>query len=129
MFFSASDTNSRRGFCRDGACATNILVSTRQRRRVAQAALELCGSVERRDLVTFISIMSLNAELVAYRTSTPWKSRQHKRRFFQFAIAFPLLLPWVALIFQSTSVTKPQVNDLPFAGAATKIEKVWLFFL
>jgi hypothetical protein len=34
-----------------------------------------------------------------------------------------------SLIFQSTSVTKPQVNDLPFTGAATKIEKVWLFFL
>jgi len=25
--------------------------------------------------------MFLNAELVACRTSTPWKSRQHKRRF------------------------------------------------
>jgi hypothetical protein len=34
-----------------------------------------------------------------------------------------------SLIFQSTSMTKPQVNDLPFTGAATKIEKVWLFFL
>jgi hypothetical protein len=29
--------------------------------------------------------MSLNAELVACRTSTPWKSRQHKRRFGRFA--------------------------------------------
>jgi hypothetical protein len=27
----------------------------------------------------------LNAELVACRTSTPWKSRQHKRRFGRFA--------------------------------------------
>ena len=52
-----------------------------QGRRIAQAALELCGSFERRDFVTFISSMSLNAELVACRTSTPWKSRQHKRRF------------------------------------------------
>jgi len=32
------------------------------------------------------------------------------------------------LIFQSTSVTKPEVNGLPFAGGA-KIEKVWPFFL
>ena len=32
-------------------------------------------------------------------------------------------------IFQSTSVTKPQVNDLPFAAGGTKIEKVWPFFL
>jgi hypothetical protein len=62
-------------------CATNILAITRQGRRVAQAALELCVSLERRDFVTFISSMSLNAELVACRTSTPWKSRQHKRRF------------------------------------------------
>ena len=62
-------------------CATNILVNTRQGRRVAQAALELCRLLERRDLVTFISSMSLNAELVACRTSTSWKSRQHKRRF------------------------------------------------
>jgi hypothetical protein len=59
----------------------NILVYTRQGRRVAQAALELCGSSERRDFATFISSMSLNAELVACRTSMPWKSRQHKRRF------------------------------------------------
>jgi hypothetical protein len=31
-------------------------------------------------LLTFVSSISLNAELVACRTSTPWKSRQHKRR-------------------------------------------------
>src|SRR3974377_1355940 len=62
-------------------CATNILVITHQGRRVAQVALELWRSLERRDLRTFISITSLNAELVACRTSTPWKSRQHKRRF------------------------------------------------
>jgi hypothetical protein len=59
-------------------CATNILVNTRQGRRVAQAALELCRSLERRDLRTFISIISLNAELVACRRSTPWKSRQNQ---------------------------------------------------
>jgi hypothetical protein len=34
-----------------------------------------------------------------------------------------------ALIFQSTSMTKPVVNDLPFAADGTEIEKVWLFFL
>src|SRR5262249_11477052 len=56
------------------------LVNTRQGRRVAQAALKLCRSFERRDLRTFISVISLNAELVSCRTSTPWKSRQHKRR-------------------------------------------------
>ena len=59
----------------------NILLITRQCRRVAQAALELCRSLERRDLVTFISSMSLNAERVACRTPTPWKSRQHKLWF------------------------------------------------
>ena len=59
-------------------CATNILVNTRQGRRVAQAALELCRSPERRDLRTFISILSLNAELVGCRRSTPWKSRQNQ---------------------------------------------------
>jgi hypothetical protein len=32
------------------------------------------------------------------------------------------------LIFQSTSVTKPEVNGLPFAGGAN-IKKVWSFFL
>jgi hypothetical protein len=62
-------------------CATNILVITRRGRRVAQAALELCGSSERLGLMTLISSMSLNAERVACRTSTPWKSRQRKRRF------------------------------------------------
>jgi hypothetical protein len=60
-------------------CATNILVNTRQGRRVAQAALELCRSLEHRDLRTSISITSSNADFVACRASTPWKSRQHKR--------------------------------------------------
>ena len=36
---------------------------------------------ERLGLMTLISSMSLNAERVACRTLTPWKSRQHKRRF------------------------------------------------
>jgi len=53
------------------AGATNIPAITPQGRRVAQAALELCVSLERRDFVTFRSSMSLNAELVACRTSTP----------------------------------------------------------
>jgi hypothetical protein len=48
-------------------CPTN---TPRQNRHLAQAALELCGSPEHRDLVTFISSMSLNAELVACRTSS-----------------------------------------------------------
>jgi hypothetical protein len=38
-------------------------------------------------------------------------------------------IPGRALIFQSTSVTKPEVNDLPFAAGGTEIEKVWPFFL
>jgi hypothetical protein len=51
--------------------------AARARCRVAQAALELCRSPERRDLRTFMSIISLNAELVACRRSTLWKSRQN----------------------------------------------------
>jgi hypothetical protein len=34
-----------------------------------------------------------------------------------------------ALIIQSTSVTKPAMNGLPFAADGTEIEKVWPFFL
>ena len=34
-----------------------------------------------------------------------------------------------AALVQSTSVTKPAVNDLPFAADGTEIEKVWPFFL
>ena len=70
-------------------CATNILLNTRHGRRIAQAALELCRSLERRDLRIFISIMSLNAELVACRTPTPCKSRQHKRRWAETALRRP----------------------------------------
>jgi len=47
---------------------------------------------------------------------TPWVEETHKK------------LAQAVLIFQSTSVTKPEVNGLPFAGGA-KIEKVWPFFL
>ena|SRR5262252_3594524 len=65
-------------------CATNTPVNTRQGRRIAQAALNLCGSLEQpRDLGTCPTFISLNAELVACRTSTPWKLRQHKRRFWR----------------------------------------------
>src|SRR6516164_2895122 len=70
-------------------CATNILLNTRHGRRVAQAALELCRSLERRDLRTFISIMSLNADLVACRTPMPWKSKQHKRRWAETNLRRP----------------------------------------
>jgi hypothetical protein len=38
-------------------------------------------------------------------------------------------LSCAALIFQSTCVTKPEVNDLPFAAGGTEFEKVRLFFL
>ncbi len=34
-----------------------------------------------------------------------------------------------ALIVQSTSVTKPAMNDLPFAADGREIEEVWLLFL
>src|SRR5215469_11049088 len=62
-------------------CATNTLVNTRQGRRFAQAALRLCGSLEqRRDLGTCPTFISLNAELVACRTSTPFGSRSHENR-------------------------------------------------
>ena len=63
-------------------CTTNTLVNSRQGRRVAQAALNLCRSLEqRRDLGICPTFISLNAELVACRTSTGWKLRQYKRRF------------------------------------------------
>jgi hypothetical protein len=53
------------------SCATNILVATRQNRRFVQAALKSCGSLEEhRDLETCPTFTSLNAELVACRTST-----------------------------------------------------------
>jgi hypothetical protein len=63
-------------------CTTNTLVNSRQGRRVAQAALNLCHSLEqRRDLGICPTFISLNAELVACRTSTGWKLRQYERRF------------------------------------------------
>jgi hypothetical protein len=50
--------------------ATNNLINTSQDRYFAQAAVELCGSLEqRRDLGTCPTLTSLNAELVACRTS------------------------------------------------------------
>ena len=62
-------------------CVTNPLVNTRAGRRVAQAALNLCDSLEqRRDLGICLSFISLNAELVASRTSTPLGSRSHENR-------------------------------------------------
>jgi hypothetical protein len=54
---------------------------TRQRRRFAQAALELCGSLEqRRDLGTCPTFIPLNAELVACCTSRQRTSRQRTSR-------------------------------------------------
>ena len=61
-------------------CVTNPLVNTRPGRRVAQAALNLCDSLEqRRDLGICLSFISLNAELVASRTSTPLGSRSYEK--------------------------------------------------
>jgi hypothetical protein len=61
-------------------CPTNTLLNTRQRRRFAQAALKLCGSLEqRRDLGTCPTFIPLNAELVACRTSRQLTSRQRER--------------------------------------------------
>jgi hypothetical protein len=61
-------------------CVTNTLVDTRHDRRFAQAARNLCGSLEqRRDLATCPTFILLNAELVACRTSTPRTLRQHER--------------------------------------------------
>jgi hypothetical protein len=62
-------------------CPTNTLVNTRQRRRFAQAALKLCGSLEqRRDLGTCPTFIPLNAELVACCTSRQRTSRQRTSR-------------------------------------------------
>ena len=61
-------------------CATNALVKIRQGRRFARAAPRLCGSLEqRRDLGTCPTFISLNAALVACRTSTR-RTKQHERR-------------------------------------------------
>jgi len=57
-------------------CATNTLLNLCQGRRFAQAALELCGSLEqRRDLGNCPTSMSLTAGRVAYRTSSQRRSR------------------------------------------------------
>jgi hypothetical protein len=37
--------------------------------------------------------------------------------------------PQAASIFQSTAVTKPEVNDLSFAAASAEVEKARPFFL
>jgi len=61
-------------------CATNTLLNLCQGRRFAQTALELGGSLEhRRDLETYPTFMSLTAGLVACRTSSQRRSRQHGR--------------------------------------------------
>ena len=64
------------------SCVTNRLgKNTRAGRRNARAALNLCGSLEqRRDLGTCPTFISLNAKLVACRTSTPIGSRLHDNR-------------------------------------------------
>ena len=52
-------------------CVTDPLVNTRPGRRIAQAALKSCRSLEqRRDLGTCPTFISLSAELVGCRTST-----------------------------------------------------------
>ena len=65
------------------SCPTNSLINARQHGRIAQPAVISCGSLGYRDLATCPTFISLNAELVACRTSTPWKLRQHKRRFWR----------------------------------------------
>src|SRR5262249_31698086 len=59
-------------------CVTNPLVNTRPGRRFAQAALKSCGSVGYRDQATCPTFVSLNAELVACRTSKK-RTKQHER--------------------------------------------------
>jgi hypothetical protein len=57
----------------------NTLVNISQGRRFAQAALNLCGSLEqRRDLGTCPTFISSNAEIAACRTSTR-RTKQHER--------------------------------------------------
>ena len=59
----------------------NTQIKTRQGRRVAQAALRSCGSFEqRRDLRNYPTFISLNAELVACRTSRQRELASSKRR-------------------------------------------------
>jgi hypothetical protein len=54
-----------------------------------------------------------------------WQCRSPHPRVEEFQNKFAK----EALIFQSTSVAKPEVNDLPFAAGGTEIEKVRPFFL
>ena len=61
---------------------SNTRLNTRHRRRLAQAALKLCGSREqRRDLGTCPTFLPLNAELVACRTSKMESLRSVPLRF------------------------------------------------
>src|SRR5262249_52400978 len=62
-------------------CTTNTLVNTRQGRRIAQAALNLCRSLEqRRDLGTCPTFISLNADLVACRTLRQRETRPRRAK-------------------------------------------------
>src|SRR5262249_10315367 len=73
----APHCGSRTGFL---SCVTNTLLNTRPGRCIAQAALNLCRSLEqRRDLGTCPTFISLSAELVGCRTSTR-RAKQHERR-------------------------------------------------
>src|SRR5262249_15299683 len=61
-------------------CVTNPLLNTSPGRRIAQDARRICDSLEkRRDLGACLSFISLNAELVASRTSTPLGSRSYDK--------------------------------------------------
>ena len=63
----------------------NFLLGMRQRRRRAQAALKLCGSLEqRRDLGTCPAFIPLNAEFVVCRTSKMESLRSVPLRFPEF---------------------------------------------
>ena len=59
-------------------CVTNPLINTRQSHRFAQPALKSCGSLGYRDLATYPTFISLNAELVECRTSRQRILRQRE---------------------------------------------------
>jgi hypothetical protein len=64
------------------SCAMNTLLNIGQRRRFAQAALKLWGSLEqRRDLGTYPTFISSNAEIAACRTSTKDTKPLERRRW------------------------------------------------
>jgi hypothetical protein len=65
--------------------ATYTLLNTHHGRRLAQAALKLCGSLEqRRDLRTCPTFLPLNAEFVVCRTSKMESLRSVPLRFPEF---------------------------------------------